>query len=825
MDVRHKLLGAFLAAAALVGVTGAVVLRADSAAAQRAAVAAAEQMAYGAAKDVALGLPPSRPGDASVPLFYDPQALAAYLERLHQLQNRDMVVVDRYKRILADSVPDDVGQTYTEDTGGQVAATMADGRPRVFVERGDDSPEPMLQVVVPVTGPTEIIKGAVILEYTQLYNQMMAASGPVRQAIITAGLICVLLVVVIGALIAGSITRRITSLTGAVQVIRDGDYSRRVALRGKDDIARLGHAFDDMADRLERSAREILAKEYTDSILANAGEGICGVDAHGRITFANAAAGRITGLGVDGLLGEDAGVTLRVLDDDLGGSDNDREGTLQRPDGSAVRVAYTISHLEKDGARLGAVVVLRDVSRQRALERDLRHQALHDGLTGLPNRKLFLDRLEQAMSRARAATTDAGEATAVLFLDLDGFKKVNDSLGHNAGDVLLRTTADRLVKALRPHDTVARLGGDEFAVLLEGADRVAVEALAQACLDTLNQPFLVYGRKAVVSVSIGVVPAVARYGDADEVLRNADVAMYAAKARGKGCFQFFESLMHEQLLDKLDSESRLRDAVHRGELRLHLQPVVELRTQRVTGVEALVRWADPERGLQQPGAFIPLAEETGMIVEIDRWVLFEACLLLKQWQDRDPDGSPAWISVNLSAANLEVPDLTDRVAYALATTGLSPHCLVLELTETVLMRDIAVTSARREELRELGVKIAIDDFGTGYSSLGYLRDIPVDVLKVDRSFITGLGANPRQQELVSAVIQLGHTLGLKVVAEGVETDEQLRLLLRMGARYAQGYYLGMPGPADQLSTEPSAQLSTNTATVRAGTVNVPEARA
>jgi diguanylate cyclase (GGDEF)-like protein/PAS domain S-box-containing protein len=812
MDVRHKLLGAFLAAATLVAATGGIVLHADSEAAQRAAVTAAEQMAYGAAKDVALGLPPAHASETGTALFYNPEALASYIQRLHGSQNRDIVVVDRFKRILADVDPNDVGAVYTADAGNQVTRTIEDGRSRTFVERSPDSPRPMLQVVVPVTGATSIVKGAVILEYTQLYDQMTATSQAARQAVVVAGVICILLIVLIGSVIAWSITRRITRLTRALQVIRDGDYSRRVALKGRDDIARLGNAFDDMAERLETSAREILTKEYTDSILANAGDGIVGVDVDGRITLANTAAGRIAGRGVDELLGEDVRAMLRILGDDGSTEENDEsEGTLQRPDGSAVRVAYTVSRIVKDGARLGAVVVLRDVSRQRTLERDLRHQALHDSLTGLPNRKLFLERLGHAMLR-----TPAEDSNAVLYLDLDGFKKVNDSLGHNAGDELLRTTAERLVAALRPGDTVARLGGDEFAVLLENADRPTVEALAQSCLDALNQPFLVHGRKAVVSVSIGVVPDLARYSDADEVLRNADVAMYAAKARGKGCYQVFESRMHEQLLDKLDSESRLRDAVHRGELRLHLQPVVDLTNLRVTGVEALVRWQDPERGLQQPGAFIPLAEETGLITEIDRWVLFEACLVVKQWQDRDPDGSPSWVSVNLSAANLDVPDLIDRVAYALATTGLSPRCLVLELTETLLMRDLEATSAQLEELRDLGVQIAIDDFGTGYSSLGYLRDIPVDVLKVDRTFVDGMEANLPQQELVSAVIQLGHNLGLKVVAEGVETEHQLRLLSAMGARYAQGYYLGRPGPADQLST--------NTATVRAGTVNVPEDR-
>jgi diguanylate cyclase (GGDEF)-like protein/PAS domain S-box-containing protein len=792
MDVRQKVLGAFLAAAAMVAATGFIVLRADEEAARRAAIAEAEQVARGIALEIAHGIAPDVVGGSDTPLINNQPALVAFLLRQHDLQGRDLVVVDRARQVLADAQPIEVDSTF-DNPGGQVDATIADGQARVFREQSQHQTDGVRQVVVPLNDLAGDTRGAVILEYTQLYDQMMAATGDARRAIIVAGLLCILLVLLLGMTTARSIIRRIGQLTEAVQVLRAGDYSRRVALRGRDEIARLGRAFDDMAERLEASAHEILAKEYTDSILANAGEGICGVDADDRITFANAAAGRLTGLGVDGLLGREAST---LLPDAAwpAGEDTEREGTLPRPDGTSVRVAFTVSPIAKNGVPMGAVVVLRDVTRQRALEHDLRHQALHDALTGLPNRKLFLDRLEHAITRARATAEDA----AVLYLDLDGFKKVNDSLGHNAGDLLLRTTADRLAGALRTHDTVARLGGDEFAVLLEDADLPTVERLAQDCLDALNQPFRLQHREAVISVSIGVVPGAAGYGDADEVLRNADVAMYAAKSRGKACYQIFESRMHEQLLDRLDSESRLREAVHRGQLRLHLQPVFQTPARRLAGVEALVRWQDPERGLQQPGAFIPLAEETGLITEIDRWVLLEACCTVRKWQDAAPQTAPAWVSVNLSAANLEVPDLTDRVAYALATSGLSPQCLVLELTETVLMRDIAVTAARLEELRELGVKIAIDDFGTGYSSLGYLRDIPVDVLKVDRSFITDLVGNLRQQELVSAVVQLGQTLGLKVVAEGIETEEQLHLLTDMHCPYAQGYHLGRPEPAAAL---------------------------
>jgi diguanylate cyclase (GGDEF)-like protein/PAS domain S-box-containing protein len=792
MSVRLKLLGGVLAIAAMMVVTGLVVLHADDQSARRAAVTTAEEVATGLAKDVAYSLVPSGEPGTTVPLYDDLPALRTYIQRMHDLQDRDLVVLDTNNRVLADAEPADNDTIYNWDPGNEVHLTILDQKPREFIEHSNDSGRAGIrEVVVPLIDASDVTLGAVIYEYTPTYDQMVAMTGRAERTITIIGAVCILVVLLLGALVAESISRRIRRLTRAVEVVRDGDFSQRVVTGGRDEIGQLGTAFNDMAFRLEKSAGEILAKEYTDRILANAGDGICGVDAAGRFTFANEAAGRITGLGVEGLLTRYAGALLPAVGE-IVGDGLEREVTLDRTDGTSVRVAYTVSTIEAGDRVIGAVVVLRDVTRQRALEHDLRHQALHDGLTGLPNRKLFLDRLEHAMTRAR----ESGEPIGVLYLDLDGFKKVNDSLGHNAGDQLLRTTAERLQAVLRPHDTVARLGGDEFAVLLEDAG--SLETLVDDLLTALSKPFLLHDREATVSASIGVVPDAARYTDADEVIRNADVAMYAAKAGGKARHQVFESRMHEQLLDRLDLENRLRDAVPRGELRLHLQPVVEVRTRRLAGVEALVRWEDPERGLQPPGAFVPLAEETGLITEIDRWVLLEACEAVRHWQDISPGTAPAWVSVNLSAANLEVPDLTDRVAYALATSGLSPRCLVLELTETVLMRDIAVTAQRLEELRDLGVQIAIDDFGTGYSSLGYLRDIPVDVLKVDRSFIIGLATSPRQQELVSAVVQLGHTLGLKVVAEGIEEEEQLTALEAMGCRYAQGYHLGRPVPAAAL---------------------------
>ncbi|WIM94628.1 EAL domain-containing protein [Actinoplanes oblitus] len=793
MSVRRKLLAGYLVVACLVAATAATAWLTDMSSARRAAALEAAQVARGIGKDITIGLPVDNPGEITFPLYNSPTSLANYINRLHGSQHRDIVAVDIGKTILGDAVPENVGSVFDHDTGNEVGRTIADGKSRTFVETSADYPAGIKQVVVRMEGAGHQTLGAVILEYTPLYDQMMESARRAQFIILGAATAAFLLVLILGWVLAGSLTRRITALTTAAGVIGTGDYTHRLPGIGPaDEIGRLGQAFNAMAEQLDQSAREILAKEYTDSILANAGEGICGLDPDGRITFANAAAGRITGLGIGGLLHREVSVLLPEVGDEL--SPGTREVSLQRPDGTSVRVEYTASQIQKAGRTLGAVIVLRDVSRQRALEHDLRHQALHDGLTNLPNRKLLLDRLEHALTRSRAT----GEPLAVLYLDLDGFKRVNDSLGHNAGDMLLRTAAERLTGALRPLDTVARLGGDEFAVLLEDADRATVERLARACLDALSRPFLIHNREALVSVSIGVVPDAAGYADADEVLRNADVAMYAAKEQGKNRFLTFETQMHEQLLNRLDQEARLRDAVRRGELRLHLQPVVGVAGGRMAGAEALVRWQDPEQGLRMPGSFIPLAEETGTIVDIDRWVLLEACRAVKRWQDEDPATAPAWVSVNLSAAHLEVPDLTDQVAHALSSTGLSPHCLVLELTETVLMRDLAVTAARLDELRELGVKIAIDDFGTGYSSLGYLRDIPVDVLKIDRSFIDGLVGNGRQQELVNAVIQLGHTLGLRVVAEGVEEASQLSLLTVMGCKFAQGYHLGRPEPAADL---------------------------
>ena len=417
---------------------------------------------------------------------------------------------------------------------------------------------------------------------------------------------------------------------------------------------------------------------------------------------------------------------------------------------------------------------------------ELAHQALHDSLTGLPNRVLLADRLSQALARQRGV--------AVLFVDLDRFKIVNDSRGHAAGDMLLVSAAARLRHAVRGQDTVARFGGDEFVVICEDSDTEAVaHIVAGRISDSFREPFVVEGQEVFLSVSVGV--AVAAPGDSsDELLRDADSAMYRAKESGRSRCEFFDERMRTEAAERLETESSLHRATERDELRLVYQPVVEIATGRIVGVEALLRWQHPQQGLISPGAFIPVAEETGLIVPMGNWALHEA---LRHWSQlrRHHPGGPLTLAVNLSARQLRDPNLAGTVRDALARYDVGPWELCLELTESSFMADIELHGRTLAELQALGVQLAIDDFGTGYSSLTYLQRFPVTVLKIDQSFVRGLGREASDEAIVESVIHLAHGLGLRVVAEGVETADQVASLHRLGCDVAQGYYLARPAPA------------------------------
>ena len=431
---------------------------------------------------------------------------------------------------------------------------------------------------------------------------------------------------------------------------------------------------------------------------------------------------------------------------------------------------------------------------RRQAEARLVHQAFHDALTGLPNRARFLDRLELALERGKRR----GETVALLFVDLDRFKFVNDSLGHGAGDRLLVELGQRLRGCVRPTDTVARLGGDEFTLLLEGLpDGRAAERTASCIAAALDRPFPIDGHETAVTASIGIAAAGPGQTTPTNLLRDADVALYRAKEQGKARWTVFDQAMGAGMRERIALEVQLRRAVARGELRLAFQPLVELATGRIVGVEALVRWQHPLKGLIQPDAFIPLAEETGLILPIGRWVLEEACRQGRAWQERH-QGAPI-VSVNLSACQFQQPDLVEDVAQALRASGLERGRLKLEITESAMMADPDAAIATLRRLKDLGVRIAIDDFGTGYSSLGRLRRFPVDLLKVDRAFVAGLGHEAEDAAIVRAVVGLARALGLGVVAEGVETGAQLAWLRELGCELGQGFYFGPPVPAEAIA--------------------------
>jgi len=445
------------------------------------------------------------------------------------------------------------------------------------------------------------------------------------------------------------------------------------------------------------------------------------------------------------------------------------------------------------GEVVGRVWSFSDITEQKRLEHDLAHLAFHDALTGLANRALFHDRVNQALARNERTEN----YVAVLFLDLDNFKTINDSLGHSAGDELLNVVAATLLASLRRSDTAARLGGDEFAVLIEDApNREEVMRMADRLMKTLRQPVTVAGQEITTTVSMGITFGIKGH-TGDQLLRNADLAMYLAKGQGKDRIEEFQDQMHVAVVQRLELETDLRRAVLSEELRVHYQPIFDLLSGAIVGFEALVRWQHPTQGLLQPISFIPFAEEIGFIQHIDRFVLTEACTQARHWQSLGLASAGLLMSVNLSAREISDSAIRESVSLSLLETGFEPTHLILEITESALLRDLGATIRNLEALKSLGLSIAVDDFGTGFSSFSHLEQLPIDILKVDRSFVANINVADGRPSLAPAIVQLAHTLGLTAIAEGVESPDQVTPLRDIKCTLAQGYHLGMPLDATQ----------------------------
>ena len=545
------------------------------------------------------------------------------------------------------------------------------------------------------------------------------------------------------------------------------------------------------------------------SLVAHSSDLITVLDAHGVVTYQSPSIQRVLGYRVDEVEGTEFARLLRKADRPrlaqivagigeayVGGGAETHviECSLRHRDGAWLEFEVQHTDLLQDEHVRGVVLNSRDVSERKQFEDQLAHQAFHDPVTSLANRALFADRVEHSIKRA----SRGGPAIGVMFIDLDDFKTVNDSLGHAAGDSVLQEVARRLQNAVRPGDTVARFGGDEFAILLDGiVDSGEAADVAGRILGVLELQYDVDGKQVYPRASVGICLAGDEFGptDAEELLRNADVAMYMAKRDSKGSYRVFEPAMHERVVERLELQAELQRALELEQLEIHYQPVVRLDKQADYGVEALLRWNHPAKGIIPPLHFIPLAEETGQIIQIGRWVLLEACLQAARLHEQFPRTPPLTISVNLSVKQLQSESIIEDVIDALEASGLAPTSLVLEITESVMMADTDLAVERLQQLKAIGVRLAMDDFGTGYSSLSYLSRFPVDILKMDRSF---LSTEHEESGLIAAIIALGTTLHLDVVAEGIELPEQITSLRDLGCDLGQGFFFAKPMTHDAL---------------------------
>jgi diguanylate cyclase (GGDEF)-like protein/PAS domain S-box-containing protein len=556
--------------------------------------------------------------------------------------------------------------------------------------------------------------------------------------------------------------------------------------------------------RLDLERTMLAGEKRFKSLIQHASDVVSIIDGHWQVRFASPSAAQILGYPAASLVGRS------VLDlmhpDDLADATQRLKDLIRRPgeiitarwrlrhhEGHWVQTDTTATNLIGDENIRGLVLASRDITERVSMETRLTHQAFHDPLTGLANRTLFQHRIGEALARRRAD----GGIVAVLFIDLDKFKDANDGYGHAFGDAILRAAGERIVSGLRRFDTAARLGGDEFAVLIDDPSGVTDPVgISERLAHTFHAPVRIEGRDIVVTASIGVAVATNDHG-ADELQRDADLAMYLAKGRGRGQAATFEPSLHAALVSRLELQADLEEAATRGELRLVYQPLHALDSHQLVGAEAFIRWHHPARGVIPPDVFIPIAEETGLILPMGRWVLEQACADARRWMRDEPGHPPVRLSINVSGRQVAESSLADDVERALRSSGLEGSRLVLELPESILLDHTPTTLAVIGEIRRLGIHIAIDDFGTGYSSLSYLQRLPIDELKIDRSFVERLATDRGTAALTRAIVAIASTLSLRTVAEGIQTAEDAEHLRQLGCQWGQGFFFSRPMPIDE----------------------------
>ncbi len=645
------------------------------------------------------------------------------------------------------------------------------------------------------------------------YKEFVSYPNKVRNYSIVAFLIASLFGWLMISVISRNITSPLERLSQSAYKIADGEPLQDIEIDTYGEIQELVDSFNQMIVDLRKTT---ISRDYMDRIVSSMSESLIVTSPDGVIERANIETCRMLGYREDELIGmsldsilTERKMSINKLIDYLSYSTSlfKEEYKYLTKNGESVPVILSVSQLrDRDKAPTAIICLAFDIRERIKTEEQIRYLAYCDKLTGLPNRTVFIDRLSAVAEYADRYKKKA----AVLFIDIDNFKKVNDSLGHNVGDMLLKQIVGRLQVAVRESDVVARnsedlsghmlsrLGGDEFTILLSEVDRhIDAAPVAQRIIEDLKQPFIIFKQELFVTASIGISLYPFDSKEPDELIKYADIAMYKAKASGKNNYKFFEQSMNLEIIKRHDMESRLRKALHKQEFVLHYQPLLDLRNRKIIGVEALIRWDSPELGFVSPVDFIPVAEETGFINQIGDWVLDTSCKQIKKWQSEGVTSKS--VSVNVSGIQFKQLNFVEKVLSIVKVNDMDPNMLILEITESVMMDNKDTAAFIINKLRENGIKFVIDDFGTGYSSLSYLKQFPLHAIKIDRSFMTGVSKNNDDASIVEAIIKMAHSLKMKVVAEGIETEGQLLFLHHMNCDEAQGFLISKPQPADKIT--------------------------